>query len=115
MPPKPVYKRGDVILVLFPHADLHTAKLRPALIVPADGFHTRLHQVTVAMIKGLLFWPNHLGCVVEVVTGEALALFAETYALASAKVTFLLFLVRADGRNYSSRGIHRDDHPKLLL
>ena len=37
MPLKPVYKRDDVILVLFPHSDLRTAKLRPALIVQADN------------------------------------------------------------------------------
>jgi len=37
MPLKLVYKRGDVILVLFPHSDLRTAKLRPALIVQADN------------------------------------------------------------------------------
>ena len=59
MPPKPVYKRGDLIPVLFPRPDFRTAKLRPALVVPADGFHTGLHQVTVAMITGLLFRANH--------------------------------------------------------
>ena len=26
-------KRGDVVLVLFPHTDLRTAKLRPVLVV----------------------------------------------------------------------------------
>jgi hypothetical protein len=109
MPPKPVYKRGDVILVLFPHADLHTAKLRPALIVPADGFRTGLHQVTVAMNTGLLFWLNHPSRMVEVVSGEALVMFAEINALTRAKVTFPFFLVRADERKYLPKGILRDD------
>jgi mRNA interferase MazF len=59
MPSKPVYKRGDVILVLFPHSDLRTAKLRPALIVQADNLQTELHQVIVAMITSRLFRANH--------------------------------------------------------
>ena len=59
MPPKPVYKRGDVILVLFPHSDLRTAKLRPALIVQADDLQTELPQVIVAMITSRLFRANH--------------------------------------------------------
>jgi len=33
MPTKPSYKRGDVVLVLYPNSDLRTAKTRPALIV----------------------------------------------------------------------------------
>jgi mRNA interferase MazF len=60
MPPTPVYQSGDVILVLFPYSDLRTAKLRPALIVLADDFHTGLHQVAVAMITSRLFRPKHL-------------------------------------------------------
>jgi mRNA interferase MazF len=56
---KLVYKRGDVALVLFPNADLHTAKLRPALIVQADGLGTGLNQVIVVMITSRLFRANH--------------------------------------------------------
>ena len=59
MPPKPVYKRGDVVLVLFPNSDLRTAKLRPALIVQADDLQTGLPQVIVAMITSRLFRANH--------------------------------------------------------
>jgi hypothetical protein len=66
------------------------------------------------MITGRLFRPNHPSSVVEVVTGETLVMFADTNALTSAKVTFPCFLVWADGRKYSSKGIHRDDHPELL-
>jgi hypothetical protein len=80
-----------VILVLFPHSDLRTAELHPALVVAADGFHTGLHQVTVAMITGLLFRPNHPSWVVEVVTGEAFVMFADANALPNAKVTFAFF------------------------
>ena len=51
MPPSPACKRGDVVLVLFPNADLRAAKTRPALIVQADGLTTGLPQVIVAMIS----------------------------------------------------------------
>jgi mRNA interferase MazF len=58
-PPKPVCKRGDVILVLFPHSDLRSAKLRPALVVQADDLRTGLPQIIVAMITSRLFRANH--------------------------------------------------------
>jgi mRNA interferase MazF len=51
--------RGDVILVLFPHSDLRTAKLRPALIVQADHLQAGLPQLIVAMITSRLFRANH--------------------------------------------------------
>jgi mRNA interferase MazF len=57
--PKPNYKRGDVVLVLFPHSDLRTAKTRPALVVQADNLQTGLPQVIVAMITSKLFRANH--------------------------------------------------------
>lgn len=56
-PPKS--KRGDIVLVLFPHADLRTAKRRPALVVQADDLQTGLSQVIVAMITSRLFCANH--------------------------------------------------------
>lgn len=59
MPPKPACRRGDVVLVLFPHSDLRTAKLRPALVVQADNLQTGLPQVIVAMITSRLFRANH--------------------------------------------------------
>lgn len=52
-------KRGDVVLVLFPHSNLRTAKSRPALVVQADKLETGLPQVIVAMITGRLFRSNH--------------------------------------------------------
>lgn len=53
------HKRGDVVLVLFPHSDLRTAKTRPALIVEADDLQTDLPQVIVAMISGRTFRAGH--------------------------------------------------------
>lgn len=58
-PPNPMPKRGDVVLVLFPHSDLRTAKPRPALIVQADDLGTELPQVIVAMITSKTFRAKH--------------------------------------------------------
>jgi mRNA interferase MazF len=44
------YKRGGIVLVLFPNTDLRTAKTRPAIVVQADDVITELQQVVVAMI-----------------------------------------------------------------
>ena len=57
--PKPSYKRGDVILVLFPSSNLRIAKPRPALIVQADNLQTALPQVIVAMVTSRMFRANH--------------------------------------------------------
>lgn len=59
MPPNLAPKRGDVVLVLFPHSDLRTAKPRPALIVQANDLGTELPQVIVAMITSKTFRANH--------------------------------------------------------
>ena len=56
---KPIGKRGDVVLVLFPHSNLRTAKLRPALVVQADNIQTGLPQVIVAMITSRMFRAHH--------------------------------------------------------
>ena len=60
MPPNPNYRRGDVVLVLYPHSNLRTASPRPALVVQADNLQTRLPQVIVVMITSRLFRANHL-------------------------------------------------------
>ena len=59
MPQNHIYRRGDVILVLFPHSDLRTANLSPALIIQADYLQTGLPQVIVAMITSRPFRANH--------------------------------------------------------
>ena len=53
--PNPAYKRGDVILVLFPDSNLLTAKLRPGLIIQADNLQTGLQQVIVVMISSGMY------------------------------------------------------------
>ena len=71
MPPRIVYSRGDVVLVLFPHSDLRTAKTRPAVIVQADDVKTDMPQVIVAMISGRMFRAGHPSRVVITVTSPA--------------------------------------------
>lgn len=58
------YKRGDVVLVLFPNSDLQTFKKRPALIVQADNLQTNLPQVIVALITSNLHRKGHQSRVV---------------------------------------------------
>jgi mRNA interferase MazF len=38
------YRRGDVVLILFPDSNLRTSKRRPALVVQADQLGTDLAQ-----------------------------------------------------------------------
>ncbi len=59
MPQKPNCRRGEVILVLFPHADLQGAKTRPAVVVQADDLGAGLPQVVVAMITSRMFRAGH--------------------------------------------------------
>ncbi|MGD0298407.1 MAG: type II toxin-antitoxin system PemK/MazF family toxin [Bryobacteraceae bacterium] len=44
------FRRGDIVLVLFPDSNQQTARRRPALIVQADQLGTALPQTIVAMI-----------------------------------------------------------------
>lgn len=53
------YKRGDVLLALFPDSNLRTAKPRPVLVVQADGLNSGLPQVVVAMISSNLSRLGH--------------------------------------------------------
>ena len=53
------FKKGTVVLVLFPNSDLVTAKRRPALVIQADGLNTGLEQVIVAMITSNLSRDGH--------------------------------------------------------
>ena len=66
--PRPRFKRGEVLLVLFPNSDLRTAKLRPALVVQADNLQTGLPQLIVAMITSNLARAKHPSRVVIRIT-----------------------------------------------
>lgn len=49
------YRRGDVVLVLFPNSNLRTARLRPVLVVQADNLDTGLNQLVVAMMTSRMW------------------------------------------------------------
>ena len=53
------YKRGDIVLVLFPNSDLQTFKKRPALVVQANDLQTNLPQVIVALIMSNMTRASH--------------------------------------------------------
>ncbi len=84
MPPNPNYNRGDVVLVLFPNSNLHTAKTRPALIVQANNLQTGLPQIIVAMITGRVFRANHPSRVMierSTPVGQHLGLLADSVVM----------------------------------
>jgi len=53
------YRRGDVVLVLFPDSNLLTAKRRPAFVVQADDLDAGLSQTIVAMITSNMSRAGH--------------------------------------------------------
>lgn len=53
------YRRGEVVLVLFPDSNLRTAKRRPGLVVQADHLATGLPQTIVAMITSNVARAGH--------------------------------------------------------
>jgi mRNA interferase MazF len=42
------FKRGDVLIAVFPNADGSPAKLRPVLVVQADVYSTKIKNLLVA-------------------------------------------------------------------
>lgn len=53
------YRRGDIVLVLFPDSNLRTSKRRPALVIQADQLGTGLPQTIVAMITSNMARAGH--------------------------------------------------------
>ncbi len=73
------YRRGDIVLVLFPDSNLRTSKRRPALIVQADKLDTGLSQLIVAMITSNLARAGHPSRVlVRVGKGSGLGLLMDS-------------------------------------
>jgi mRNA interferase MazF len=53
------FRRGEIVLVLFPDSNLRTAKRRPALIVQADSPKSDLPQTIVAMLTSNMARAGH--------------------------------------------------------
>ncbi len=60
IPLKLNFKRGDVVLALFPNSNLISAKTRPVLIVQTDNLKTGIYQIIVAMITSEMSRSGHL-------------------------------------------------------
>ena len=44
------FRRGDVLIALFPHADGSPAKPRPVVVVQADAYNAKLANLIVAAV-----------------------------------------------------------------
>lgn len=64
------YRRGDVVLVLFPDSNLRTSKRRPAVIVQADRLDAGLPQRIVAMITSNMARAGHPSRVIVTIGSE---------------------------------------------
>ena len=57
--PNPMPKRGDVVLALFPNADLRSSKPRLAVVVQINELDAGLPQIVVAMITSQIARAGH--------------------------------------------------------
>lgn len=83
-------KRGDVALAVFPNTDGLTAKLRPVVIVQADGLDTGLPQVLVAMVTSNLRRtgkPFRVFVPVASASGRATGLLSDSVVMADCLAT----------------------------
>jgi len=48
-----MYKRGDIVLIPFPFADLTGTKIRPAVVVSTRSYEKESGDFTVAMITSV--------------------------------------------------------------
>lgn len=65
------FRRGEVVLVLFPDSNLRTAKRRPALVVQASNLGSGLPQTIIAMITSNQARAGHPSRVVISLSSEA--------------------------------------------
>jgi len=85
------YKRGDIVLVVYPNTDLRTAKKRPALIIQSDDIDTGLPQRIVAMITSNLFrtGPTRVTFTIASPEGQAMALLTDSVVVTDNIATVL--------------------------
>lgn len=92
----PNFKRGDVVLVLFPNSNLTTAKTRPALIVQADYLQTGLSQVIVAMITSQMSRAGHsswVSILLSTIEGQQSGLLTDSVIMTDNLATITLSAV----------------------
>lgn len=85
------YKRGDVVLVLYPNTDLRTAKKRPALVIQSDDIDTGLPQRIVAMITSNLSrsGPTRVLFTMESPEGQTMGLLTDSVVVTDNLATVL--------------------------
>lgn len=96
MPPKPSFKRGDIVLVLFPNSNLSSAKTRPALIVQADNSQTELPQIVVAMVTSQMFragYPRRVTVLLNSSEGRQSGLLTDSVVMTDNLATIMLSAV----------------------
>ena len=86
------YKRGDVVLVLFPDSNLRTAKRRPALVVQRDDLQAGLPQTIVAMITSNMArggHPSRVAVLQSSTEGQHMSLHTDSVLMADNLATLL--------------------------
>jgi mRNA interferase MazF len=97
IPPKPGYKRGDVVLVLFPNSNLRTAKLRPGIIIQADNLKTGLNQFVISMISsnmGRAGHPSRVAILVKSRVGKQSGLLTDSVVMTDNLATVEIFAIQ---------------------
>lgn len=85
------FRRGEVILVRYPHSDLRTYKKRPALVVQADDVDTGLRQRVVALVTSNLqrTGPTRVRIAHDSDAGRAMGLLSDSVVVADNLATVL--------------------------
>jgi mRNA interferase MazF len=95
--PKPSYKRGDVVLILFPNSNLRTAKLRPGVIVQANTLKTGLNQLVISMISSNMSRAGHPSRVAVLLgsrTGKQSGLLTDSVVMTDNLATVEIFAIQ---------------------
>ena len=86
------FRRGEVVLVLFPNSDLRSAKRRPALVLQRDNLAGGLAQTIVAMISSnpaRAGYPSRISVLADSVDGRAAGLRLDSVIMTDNLATVL--------------------------
>jgi mRNA interferase MazF len=85
------YKRGDVVLVRYPHSDLMTFKKRPALVVQDDRIKTGLEQRIIVQITSNMnrTGPSRVSVHKASVSGHAMGILQDSIVMTDSIMTIL--------------------------